>query len=77
MTYKLTEHAIDLYSAYKQLAGITASNPTESARYHDASIHACNFIFSIYDKDRGCFYTGTTDDRKTISKDNLPLDTNI
>lgn len=75
LMYKSTEHAIDLYIAYKWLAEI-AYNAADANRYREASIHARNFLFSMYDPARGCFYTGTTTDGKTINKDNLPLDTN-
>jgi hypothetical protein len=77
LTYKSTEHAIDLYVAYKQLAELTAtSDPTAAARYQAASLHARNFVMSMYDPILGCFYTGTTNDGKTINKSTLPLDTN-
>ena len=75
LTYKSTEHAIDLYIAYKRLAEI-APNQTDADRYGAAAIHARNFVLSMYDPAQGCFYTGTTTDGKTINKDNLPLDTN-
>ena len=75
LTYKSTEHAIDLYIAYKRLAEI-APNQADADRYRAASIHARNFTLSMYDPTLGCFYTGTGIDGKTINKDNLPLDTN-
>ena len=75
LTYKSTEHAIDLYIAYKRLAEI-APGKTDADRYYAAAIHARNFVLSMYDPAQGCFYTGTTTDGKTINKDNLPLDTN-
>ncbi|MDR1882261.1 MAG: hypothetical protein LBR26_05710 [Prevotella sp.] len=77
LTYKSTEHAIDLYVAYKQLAELTLTlSPAASARYQTASIHARNFLMSMYDPIPGCFYTGTMNDGRTINKSMLPLDTN-
>ena len=75
LTYKSTEHAIDLYTAYKRLAEL-ATNQTDIDRYKAASIHARKFALSMYDPQLGCFYTGTLTDGVTISKTNLPLDTN-
>ena len=75
LTYKSTEHVIDLYIAYKRLAEI-APDRIDSNRYNAAGIHARNFVLSMYDPALGCFYTGTTTDGKTVSRDNLPLDTN-
>ena len=74
LTYKSTEHAIDLYIAYKRLAEI-APDQTSIDRYKAASLHARRFVLSMYDP-RGCFYTGTTNDGITINAANLPLDTN-
>jgi hypothetical protein len=77
LTYKSTEHAIDLYVAYKQLAELTLnSSPAASARYQAAGLHARNFLMAMYDPALGCFYTGTGTDGKTINKSTLPLDTN-
>ena len=75
LMYKSTEHALDLYSAYKRLAEL-APDQTDVNRYTTASIHARNFVLSMYDPLLGCFYTGTQTDGKTINKANLPLDTN-
>ena len=75
ITYKSTEHALDLVIAYKRLAEI-APNKIDADRYRAAGIHARNFVLSMYDASQGCFYTGTTTDGKTINKDNLPIDVN-
>ena len=74
LTYKSTEHSLDLYSAYRRLAEI-ATNPIDIDRYMAASLHARNFVLSMYDPLLGRFYTGTMTDGKTINKENLPLDT--
>ena len=75
LTYKSTEHAIDLYIAFKRLAEL-ATNYIDIDRYTAASLHARTFVLSMYDPQLGCFYTGTTTDGITINKTNLPLDTN-
>ena len=75
LTYKSTEHAIDLYVAFKRLVEVTP-NQIDVARYKAASVHARNFVLSMYDPQLGCFYTGTMTDGRTVNKENLPLDTN-
>jgi hypothetical protein len=71
VTYKSTEHNIDLISVFGKLADLTGDG-----KYKDASVHAKEFVMSVYDADRGCFYTGTSDDGVTTSEDVLPLDCN-
>ncbi|MDR0851506.1 MAG: hypothetical protein LBN36_03320 [Clostridiales Family XIII bacterium] len=80
-TYKSTEHNIDLYCAFTRLANIERThedNPSQARAkiYDEAAAHAKAFILSMYDSDRGCFYTGTETDGVRISKDILPLDVN-
>jgi hypothetical protein len=80
-TYKSTEHNIDLYCAFNRLAAIESRNEDEksqaSARiYTEAATHAQDFVLSMYDAQRGCFYTGTEGDGVQISRDVLPLDVN-
>ena len=74
ITYKSTEHNIDLISAFAILAN--HSDGAKKAEYASASEHAKEFVLSMYDGDRGCFYTGTGLDGVTINKSVLPLDTN-
>ena len=69
--YKSTEHNIDLIAAFRKLTDLTGE-----AKYRDASAYARNFVLSMYDSGKNCFYTGTKDDGKTISTDPLPIDTN-
>ncbi|MDR1210131.1 MAG: terpene cyclase/mutase family protein [Clostridiales bacterium] len=69
VTYKSTEHNIDLITAFGRLGKLTGER-----KYADASGQAKAFVLSMFDKTRGCFYTGTTDDGVTISRDVLPLD---
>jgi hypothetical protein len=70
-TYLSTEHNIDLITVFAKLHEITA-NP----EYLEASQSAKEFVLSMFDPQRGCFYTGTTPDGITINPDPLPLDTN-
>ncbi|MDR0974590.1 MAG: hypothetical protein LBL80_02730 [Ruminococcus sp.] len=71
VTYKSTEHNIDLITAFAELAEITGDD-----RYKIASEHAKDFVMSMYDPDLHLFYTGTTTDGVTPNKDVLPLDCN-
>ena len=74
ITYKSTEHNIDLISAFALLAN--ASEGTKKLEYQAASDYAKAFVLSMYDSELACFYTGTTLDGVTISKSVLPLDPN-
>ncbi|HHT24268.1 MAG TPA: hypothetical protein GXZ76_01960 [Clostridiaceae bacterium] len=77
VTYKSTEHNINLISAFSALADlITEQRPEKAAEYLEASEYAKMFVLSMYDKKLHCFYTGTEEDGKTISKGVIPLDTN-
>jgi hypothetical protein len=71
VSYKSTEHNIDLITAFAQLAALTGEQ-----KYTDAAAHAKAFVLAMYDADKGCFYTGTTTDGVTINKEVLPLDCN-
>ena len=74
VTYKSTEHNIDLISAFALLAN--HSSGAKKAEYTAASEYAKAFVLSMYDGEKGCFYTGTGLDGVTINKSVLPLDTN-
>lgn len=77
VTYKSTEHNIDLIYAFSKIAKIIAEeNPEKAEEYQNASEHAEKFVFSMYDKKLKCFYTGTKNDGKTISEGLIPLDAN-
>ncbi|MDR0839552.1 MAG: hypothetical protein LBN99_07960 [Oscillospiraceae bacterium] len=71
VTYKSTEHNLDLIAAYRKLADWTGIKS-----YRAASEHAKAFVLSMYDAKLGCFYTGTASDGVTINKSVLPLDCN-
>lgn len=71
VTYKSTEHNIDLISVFAQLEKMTGET-----KYGEAAEHARAFVLSMYDPDKGCFYTGTAADGVTPNTDVLPLDAN-
>ncbi len=71
-TYKSSEHNIDAYAAFKQLYDLTGES-----KYRDAAENARRFIVSMYDEEQGYFYTGTGDDGRTPSKDNIVLDAQV
>ena len=75
-SYISTEHNIDLYVAFSVLSKLLSeTNPSKAQVYEDASQKAKRFAFAMYDSDLGCFYTGTTDEKGTISEGVIPLDT--
>jgi hypothetical protein len=71
-TYKSIEHNIDAYAVFKQLYAITGEE-----KYKGAYESALTFIESMYDQEAGYFYTGTTDDGVTPSKENIVLDAQV
>jgi hypothetical protein len=71
VTYKSTEHNIDLITAFVKLSELTGDE-----KYKTASEDAKEFVMSMYDPDLHLFYTGTTTDGVTPNKDVLPLDCN-
>jgi hypothetical protein len=77
VTYKSTEHNIDLICAFKTISNALKESDSEKSRiYMEASDYAKEFVHSMYDSELHCFYTGTGEDGKTISKGVIPLDTN-
>jgi hypothetical protein len=71
LTYKSTEHNIDVYVAFMKLYEATA-DPV----WRQRAMHAKNFVAAMWNDTDGFFYTGTRDDGKTINTDVLPLDVN-
>ncbi len=71
-TYKSIEHNIDAYAAFQQLW-----RRTGDTRYRDAAESALELIDSMYDSERGVFYTGTLDDGVTHSTENIVLDAQV
>jgi len=74
LTYKSTEHNIDLVSSFYHLYRSLQSSGRIMEKYLLAAKSARDFTIKMYDK--GCFYTGTKGDGVTIDKSNRPLDTN-
>jgi hypothetical protein len=68
-TYLSTEHNTDLITAFGRLHALTGEQ-----KYADASALAKDFVLSMYDAEKGCFYTGTASDGVTVNKDVVPLD---
>lgn len=76
-TNKSTEHNIDLYCAFSYLAdAVLKEEPSKAVKYKKASKQAGEFVLSMYDKKRNCFYAGTEKDGKKISDGVIPLDVN-
>lgn len=71
-SYKSIEHNIDAYAAFRQLYACTGEE-----RYREAADSARSFIDSMYDETAGVFCTGTTEDGKTPSRDNIVLDAQV
>lgn len=69
VSYLSTEHNADLISAFGSLHKLTGEQ-----KYANASALARSFVLSMYEADKGCFYTGTTNDGVTANKDVIPLD---
>ena len=76
-TYQSTEHNIDLYCAFNAVAdAVSETHPEKAAEYREAADYAKEFVFSMYDPELYCFYTGTEEDGVTVSDGVIPLDTN-
>ena len=63
---------IDAYAAFKGLHKLTGD-----AKYQVAADSALRLIDSMFDAEKGLFYTGTTDDGRTQSRDNIVLDAQV
>ncbi|MGD0077638.1 MAG: hypothetical protein ABSB91_03315 [Sedimentisphaerales bacterium] len=69
LTWKSTEHNIDVYAAFMRLYEITG-DPNWSIN----ALRAKTFVEAMWDAGEGHFWTGTLDDGITINKSNIPLD---
>lgn len=69
LTYKATEHNIDLYAAFNRLARITRKDI-----WKERADHARKFIEKMWDKENGMFWTGTTPNGVTAYKEVIPVD---
>ena len=71
-TYKSIEHNIDAYAAFRRLYARTGEQ-----KFADAAESALALIRSMYDEERGLFWTGTENDGKTPSTGNIVLDAQV
>lgn len=69
LTYKSTEHNIDVHVAFMLLYEATGDTT-----WRERAFHAKRFVKAMWDEEEGHFWTGTTDDGTTINKDVVPLD---
>jgi hypothetical protein len=71
ITWKSTEHNIDLYVAFARIYLLTGD-----LKWKERALYAKRFVESMWDPVEGRFWTGTKDDGETINKDVLPADVN-
>ncbi len=69
LTYKSTEHNIDLYSAFSRLYEIT-----HDEKWNNSAEIAKKFVIAMWDDEQGKFWTGTKEDGMSINKDVIPVD---
>ncbi|KAA0238485.1 MAG: hypothetical protein EDM74_06700 [Armatimonadetes bacterium] len=69
LSYKATEHNIDLTPAFQRLASLTGT-PAWNTR----ADHAKRFVLAMWDAEEDKFWTGTGDDGVTVNTDVIPLD---
>jgi hypothetical protein len=69
LTYKATEHNIDLYAAFQRLYLLTGQD-----KWRDRADYARTFFLSMWDSQRQVFWTGTAADGVAINKTVIPLD---
>lgn len=64
ITYKSTEHNIDLYGLFTMLAQLTGNR-----KWSGRAQHALEFVRAMWNSRQTFFYIGTVDDGVTINKD--------
>jgi hypothetical protein len=70
-SYASTEHNLDLFAAFRELYLTTGE-----VIWNDAAEHARQFVEAMWDKDRGCYLTGTANsNERNVTPGQLPLDT--
>lgn len=69
LTYKSTEHNIDLYAAFTKLAAATGDQ-----QWTEWATRAKVFVDAMWYEDAGFYWTGTREDGATINTDVIPLD---
>ena len=67
--WKSTEHALDLACAFERLAEATGDS-----LWHEQALHACQFTWKMWDERDGKFWTGTTEDGRSLNTYPVPLD---
>ena len=72
LSYKVVEHNIDAYCAFGRLYGVTGEE-----KYKSAADSALSFIKSMYNSEKGYFFTGTLDDGVTVNNGVVPLDAQV
>lgn len=71
LTYRATEHNVDIYPAYTLMHQIT-----QDVYWEQNALHAKSFVEAMWNSARQYFWTGTESDGCTINKDNdqTPMD---
>ena len=69
ITWKSTEHNIDVYVAFKLLYEITGDT-----KWNERALHAKNFVEAMWNNTDKHFWTGTLNDGCTINDSNIPVD---
>ncbi|MCP5005601.1 MAG: S8 family serine peptidase [Planctomycetes bacterium] len=69
ITWKSTEHNIDVYVAFMRIYGITGDK-----KWEERALHAKNFIDTMWNAAGNHFWTGTLEDGITTNTNNIPLD---
>jgi hypothetical protein len=72
LSYKATEHNIDLYAAFGRLYLLTGKQ-----KWQGRAEHAQAFLRAMWDATEGRFSTGTREDGTTINTDVVPLDVQV
>ena len=71
VSWKSTEHNIDVYVAFARLYKLTGDEV-----WLERALHAKHFVEAMWDENEGHFWTGTAEDGATISKASIPADVN-
>ncbi|MEU3605543.1 hypothetical protein AB0E83_08805 [Streptomyces sp. NPDC035033] len=69
LTWKSTEHNIDVAALFRRLAGVTGD-----PAWSDRAAVATGFLDALWDADAGAFWTGTGTDGATVNRSPVPED---
>ncbi|HEY9633704.1 MAG TPA: hypothetical protein V6D14_09880 [Coleofasciculaceae cyanobacterium] len=69
LSYKATEHNLDLYAAFQRLYLITGNSA-----WQERATSAQKLVLAMWDDKEGKFWTGTKLDGVTVNQDTIPLD---